>query len=135
MEQAVIENDTCKTAGNGNKRYTPQVFRRQMDKKRKGKTCRRSEKELGHNGGGNSGSHCREKNSARKIAVELLQSEHRSRQGSIKRRRKTRAGAAGDEIPFLHACPSHEAAQALGGNGADLNRRPFTAQRQARADA
>ena len=48
---------------------------------------------------------------------------------------KTRAGAAGDEVPFLHACPSHEAAQALGGNGADLNRRPFTAQRQARADA
>lgn len=37
MEQAVIENDTCKTAGNGDKRHTPQVFRRQMDKERKGK--------------------------------------------------------------------------------------------------
>ena len=130
MEKTVVKNDTADTASDGNKNDIDQIFRRKTDQTGKKETCGRAEKETGYNGGRNGSGHGGKKNGARKIPVQLFKGKHHTCHGRIESGGKTGTGTGGNEIPLFHACPSHETAESLCGNGTDLDRRAFPSQRE-----
>lgn len=67
--------------------------------------------------------------------MQFLQGKHDACQWRIESRRQAGAGTGRDEIAFFHPRPAESPAQALGGDGTDLDGRSFAAQGQAQADA
>lgn len=67
--------------------------------------------------------------------MEFFEGEHHTGQRQLKAAARPGARAARDEVALFHACPSQQARHALSGDGADLNRWPFAAERQPRTDA
>lgn len=135
MKKAVVEENACKTGGNGNEHHQPQMLcghGHQVDEMETGAS---SEEEMGDNGGGDGAGHGGQEHGTGEISVQFFQRKHHARQGRIESGRQTGTGAAGDEVALFHAGAAQETGNPLACHGADLDGRPLPSQGKTGADA